>query len=150
MNIIQQLKDAEGNNIYPIAYAQGGVKMDLLWTNASPTSAFAAQTISLDLSDYKLLAIRLILATGSSDPTGALKIIEVPYSSSRVARLHQEDGANHIFRKVTSISASGITFGEGVLTNGQANNYAIPYQIYGIKAAWIVPTSVHGMQYVEV
>ena len=30
-----------------------GLKMDLLWTNASPSSNFGAQTISVDLSNYK-------------------------------------------------------------------------------------------------
>lgn len=29
-----------------------GVSMIGLWTNSSPTSAFSAQTIPLDLSDY--------------------------------------------------------------------------------------------------
>lgn len=54
-NIIKQMKDFSGNNIYPIAYNQGGAKIDLLWTNPSPTTSFAAQTVSLDLSDYDLI-----------------------------------------------------------------------------------------------
>lgn len=47
------------------AIANSGLKMDLLWTNASPTSGFNSQTISLDLSQYKLVLIEIILAVGS-------------------------------------------------------------------------------------
>jgi len=57
MNKIVQLQNPNGDNIYPIGYAQGGTKMDLLWTNPNPTSAFNPQTVSLDLSEYDLILI---------------------------------------------------------------------------------------------
>ena len=56
-NIIQQFKNANGDNVFPLAYAQGGCKMDLLWTNPNPTSAMAALTINIDLTEYDLLLI---------------------------------------------------------------------------------------------
>ena len=43
-----------------------GLEMDLLWTNASPTSSFAAQTVALDLSSY--LLCRIEFRWGNNDP----------------------------------------------------------------------------------
>lgn len=43
-----------------------GVQMDLLWENASPTSAFAAQTIAIDLSLYSAVLIKVRYYDGNS------------------------------------------------------------------------------------
>ena len=46
-----------------ISAQAGSFSADLLWTNASPTSSFSAQTIPLDLSEYKMVAILCWVAT---------------------------------------------------------------------------------------
>ena len=148
-NIIKQFKDTSGNNVYPIAYAQGGMKMDLLWTNPSPTSSFSGQTVSIDLSEYDFVYITgLQLNTNSvgydSDLTrvgdkGILWSFVSGYTSHRMY----------------SVGTSGIAFENGsrqtaIGTNADNNGHCIPTNIYGIKMSYVVPTTVHGLQYVEV
>lgn len=149
MNIIKQLKDSNGNNIYPIGYAQGGMKMDLLWTNPSPTANFAAQTVSLDLSEYDLFMLV------SRDTTGGdtcNMVFALPNTTVRMFFITDSGTTNRNtgYRRAT-ISGTGVQFLEGYQGNSTSNNaLCIPYQIYGIKMSYVVPTSVHGLQYVEV
>ena len=146
MNIIKQIIDENGNNIYPIGYAQGGMKMDLLWTNPSPTSDFASQTVSLDLTDYSYLFIvqRQYKDSSGNSSTALLPIDGVTY----VVVVISDGGETRT--RTYSASASSVTVGVGKSGSTINNAYAIPYQIYGIKMSYIVPTSVHGLQYVEV
>lgn len=148
MNIIKQIQDSNGNNIYPIAFAQGGMKMDLLWTNPSPTSAFASQTVSLDLSDYDYVYIVVRVTTG-----------EAHYGSFFIKTGSTEEllcvATTYLRKRNATVSQSGITFDGGYnqasVSSWEANtSSAIPLRIYGIKMSYIVPTSVHGLQYVEV
>lgn len=150
MNIIKQIKDDNGNNIYPIGYAQGGMKMDLLWTNPSPTSDFASQTVSLDLSEYDHLYVSyLALSSGTVYCDFILK--------QKNVTIEQLSGVNQALKFRTALwNDSGITFSDcnsRTTLNGAgstANGSLVPYRVYGIKLSYIVPTSVHGLQYVEV
>lgn len=147
MNIIKQIKDSNGNNIYPIGYAQGGMKMDLLWTNPSPTASFAAQTVSLDLSDYRCFVVYIRHYTNDNSISSAFL---VKSDIETMLTAHGQTG-NWACRYITSITNNGVIFGNGKASNGSVNDQAgIPYQIYGIKTSYVVPTSVHGLQYVEV
>jgi len=142
-NIIQQFKDADGNNIYPIAYAAGGVKMDLLWTNPAPTSNFAAQTVSLDLSEYDLLLIAI--SYGLSMDSLSYNIMPIGQTANlNVIKLEAQAS-----RFVTA-TTSGVTFQGGYVNNTASTSAGIPCYIYGIKMSYIVPTTVQGLQYVEV
>ena len=151
-NIIQQLKNANGDNIYPIAYAQGGMKMDLLWTNPSPTSSFSPQTVSLDLSEYNLVYAIFNISpevAATSDSAWLLLIDDerptIVLNPSYLLR----------YREVRATS-TGVVFGSGleIQSYGQdavtKNDRVIPRLIYGIKMSYVVPTTVHGLQYVEV
>ncbi len=147
MNIIKQLKDSNGNNIYPIAYAQGGVKMDLLWTNPNPTSSFSAQTISLDLSEYQLVFVVCKGDTTGTNYTTALA------EFNTLTQIGTINGYTR-FRAFTA-TATGVQFGGGYKqtsysNDGSDNSATIPYHIYGIKMSYIVPTTVNGLQYIEV
>ena len=150
MNIIQQLKDAEGNNIYPIGYSVGGVKMDLLWTNASPDSDFAAQSLSIDFSSYQLVLIYWHTFMGKDSYATTPLIIKNKTTRAMSHRPSASDDMQYGVRRTVLFDDSTITFSTGWDNNGSTAAALIPYQIYGIKAAWIVPTSVHGLQYVEV
>lgn len=152
MNKIVQLTNPNGDNIYPIAYNQGGMKMDLLWTNPSPSSSFASQIISLDLSNYTMVGIIYrIVASGTNVSHLYFNVI-----GDSTIRHKSSDGLT-IQRTIVSISSTSIQFGDcatwtsyntsSITTN---NNYMVPYQIYGIKTSYIVPTEVQGLQYVEV
>ena len=149
-NIIQQFKDASGNNIFPLAYAQGGMKIDLLWTNPSPTSAFAAQTVSLGLSEYEWLLINSRRSDGYDQYVTYLIPVNGLTQIMSCGQLNVNPTAS-MMRGVTATSI-GCTFTTGYASGNSSSNtgWLIPYKIYGIKMSYIVPTSVHGLQYVEV
>ena len=127
-NKIVQLHDENGNNLYPISsyFVTDAV---LLWTNSSPSSTFAAQTVELDLSPYKMILIEVMGDT--SDTT-----YRIP--SSMVFYI---DGLQHVmpygvsnrYRKITP-SSTGIVFTTGSQAGSSDNaKYGAPYKIYGIK-----------------
>ena len=112
----------------------------LLWTNASPTSAFAAQTISLDLSGYDAVEIEYY----GSITVAASYIIKGKIGEPffLFGYLNPQSTSAHInlLSRSVSTATSGITFEGGfskrtsdstVYSNN--NNYCIPYKIYGIK-----------------
>lgn len=111
-------------------------KWTLLWENASPTSEFAAQTVSLNLIGYdavfiyfgnhipKIYASRIIIV---GEPT---YVVRFPSNNSTNARFYG--------REVT-VNTDGIVFadasyfqqGNSSLTVQNTDN--IPRKIYGIK-----------------
>ena len=149
MNIIKQLQDADGNNIYPIGYAQGGMKMDLLWTNPNPTSNYGANTVSVDLSEYGAVLVTfnysalasLLCPVDGNKYMVTIGNVSTTSSSPSVPR-----------RRGFTPSTSGIAFETSYIsgTTTEAQGACIPYQIFGIKMSYIVPTQVQGLQYIEV
>ena len=106
-------------------------ELQLLWENASPTSNFAAQTVSLDLSPYKLVLINFKWAT--DDDARHFGIVKVGEKLS-TCNIYN----NRIVREATT-SSTGISFAGGLQgsysSNISSNNkYAIPTEIYGLKA----------------
>lgn len=152
MNIIKQLIDSDGNNIYPIAYAQGGVRMDLLWTNPSPTSNFSAQTITVtNLSNYDAYMIFYV-----ANASGAFYSSKI-FSKNETSKSLILDMAENvtIYRKFVNNGDSTLTFETGYIcttynTKTTDASRSMPIKIYGIKFSWIVPTTVQGLQYIEV
>lgn len=105
--------------------ALGGVSMTKLWENASPTSVFAAQTISVNLSNYDYVAVE----------TDAAFIIK---KKGLVFVLSTCSDAMY-YRTITP-NANGVTFGVcnraasyGSWDTTDANGKIIPSAIYGIK-----------------
>lgn len=98
----------------------------LLWTNASPTSAFAAQTLAISLADYEIVMIE------SKQGSTFCRVGEVTIMFSR-------DSYYPCTRDVTT-TTTGISFGSGLQRtecpgSGTAtvNGLCIPRRIYGIK-----------------
>ena len=99
----------------------------MLWKNASPTSAFGSQTLSLSLSDYDFIMIE------SEMGSTFCKV-----GASTVMFSHN---SYYPCRRTISTTTSGITFGEGLKYTacpGDAvatdkNTHCIPRYIYGIK-----------------
>lgn len=114
----------------------GGISMELLWENASPTSAFPAQSFNLDLSKYEYI---LVVATYRTDIQTRFKyeyckvgyfsefsLLSSNWSTSFSTRFF-EAGTNAIrFLEANTypIDAGGYS---------TTNNYLIPLYIYGIK-----------------
>lgn len=111
------------------------LKMDLLWTNASPTTEFAPQKIELDLSDATLIVIEYRLHH-NYDVTVQLMISEPNTDNVR----HKTSDEKLFYRVIEHIKSDGIyfgnagsyeTYGNGTTTTN--NNLLIPYKIFEIK-----------------
>lgn len=140
--------------------ASVGDALTLLWTNPSPVlSAFAAQTVSLDLTDYDAVAIYTMANRNynSSFPSIVQQISKdtryLIFNNFVVIKKGKNNkllfGAvehpttfqsyNICFRNV-SVTASGVVFGDSYIYNNTVNNdYAIPYKIYGVKTSVELP-----------
>ncbi len=116
----------------------GGVSMKSLWTNASPTSNFAAQTISLNLSDYECALVRYLYSTDyqSQDQIAIVKVGRDAYLTfTGVASTNI-----YLSQRTISVGSDSVAFGAPVYktyastSNPTANNkYCIPVEIIGIK-----------------
>lgn len=105
-------------------YENTGSKIELIWTNPSPTSSFSAQTKTFtDTYDYYVITYRYSTQYGVSAtvllPTGITENVGANY------------GSDSYYRSVTTNSNS-MSFGTG---NSNDNNRIIPYFIFGIKAS---------------
>ena len=115
---IQLMSENGVDNLYPTS------NMDLLWENASPTSSFAAQTLSIDLSGYKSVI-------------GSFK----HFTNDNTQRNYfiQKNGIAHIIQ-TPNVAASSTPYrtvscdNQGITLNGGSNTSgAIPIAFYGIK-----------------
>ena len=117
----------------------------LLWTNASPTSEFAAQTLDSsdgipDLSGYD--SVEIVCRYSTTDDTRIRYICDVGNSASMYWFYRTATNGYYMgVRSRTNMSASttGITFdtcmGKPVNSSTSTTNdgYIIPIEIYGIK-----------------
>lgn len=112
----------------------GYTKMELLWENASPTSEFGEQTVSIsNLQDYDLIMIRSKFSSGAYESiVGFYKT--ATGSTGTIAGTNNVIGARDITINDNSISfkvgTERATYNGGQSTN---NNICIPVEIYGIK-----------------
>lgn len=106
-----------------------GVSMIGLWTNSSPTSAFSAQTIPLDLSDYDGILL-YFLATNTDVNRQSSMICLKGYKSvfSDVVV-----GATAIRSRAVTVTDTGAQFTTGYNNTSSNTSSAIPYKIFGIK-----------------
>ena len=111
-----------------------GLKMDLLWENASPSSEFAAQTVSLDLEDYQYIYLQCYLHNENDDKPLVTTLLSFSDSAFWIA------SPGYVTRvRRLSVTKTGITFEVGqkyatyAAAATTANGAIIPYRIYGIK-----------------
>lgn len=137
------------------------LQMNLLWENASPTSVFNAQTVSVDLSGYDMIAIQVYSAEKAYDGAKALaggKLFFFSLSGSGVFHLSDRylglkyeyskySVAVYSFDRTVSVVNGGLAFSDCSTleyTNKQVTGvdseitsiwggYGIPTHIYGIK-----------------
>lgn len=110
----------------------------LLWTNKSPSSDFAAQTVPLSLSPYKAIEITPYNANSDTFPTTRIKVGK---ATCLLAGYHQGGSSTNSylrFRTASTPNTNGVIFGDASYSYhdggaGAANSYMKPYQIYGIK-----------------
>lgn len=108
----------------------GGYSLDLVWTNPSPTSDFAGQTVSIDLSQYGGYMIVVFKAT----TTASLYVNDIcllPGMDWEISHLVE----NSIKNRTVSYNDNGVTFSDcksrTTVTGGTLQNSGlIPYEIY--------------------
>ena len=153
-NKIIQLKDSQGNNLYPVmtcnidelASGTGIEKRKLLWTNASPTSNFAAQALTssdfiggLDLSSFQFIEIHFIASTSyNSNVVRTVAVGQV--INAQIVTDVTTAYTMYVAQRAASTSSSGITFEDAyyksvtsTAVGAKNNNRLVPYKIYGIK-----------------
>lgn len=118
-------------------------KWVLLWTNASPTSAFAAQTLTIPWANYDFLVIQAyynydqygnaFMRTMFIDTNRISESWQYPHNYEILAEQGNGGGAK-ASRKLT-FGSRKITFAQGSVNgSGTATNTAaVPCDIYGIK-----------------
>lgn len=102
----------------------------LLWTNASPTSNFAAQTVTLDLSEYSFVLV-LFRHSTSADVTATLSGMTNVGGSARLLTGSAE--TNRIGIRTARAETDGVVFSSCTFNNATNNGIIIPYQIWGVK-----------------
>lgn len=117
----------------------GAETKTLLWTNASPTSEFAAQTISLDLSSYQFVELVSKLTTSNIGQTvdkcevGSRVFVEKFYNATSTSA-HAT-----IMHRQIDFGSDSVIFADAKSkvtdenTSTTKNSLLIPYKIYGIK-----------------
>lgn len=104
-------------------------RLTLLWTNASPGSSFAAQTVSLDLTAYDFVVIFLSTSTSTA---GQARMAD----NGRTVKgyggyLGTAFKSDNYTRDILGVSDSGVTFAGGYINATTGDQYAIPRYIYG-------------------
>lgn len=104
------------------------VRIVKLWENASPSSTFAAQTLSLDLSGYDAV---MIFFHNASDSTIYLSTGMIPIGYKTTLAYTTTSGA--IYSRPATASSTGIVFEAGQTGTTSGAKYCVPVRIYGIK-----------------
>ena len=109
-------------------------RLDLLWTNSSPTSNFAAQDVSVDLDDYDLVALVIKyskVSYASRPPLVFYRIVDGRYCYMPLIA----DTSNYTGARSFSYSVANkvISFTKGEYNGATANDHVIPMKIYGVK-----------------
>lgn len=119
----------------------------LLWTNATPTSSFANQTLDSsdgipDLSGYDAVEIEYCYGSSYTNvvETGIYKKSYTQQYMTCHGDIKTNNTIFYLSQRLVKVTASGITFGNGTYknisaaVNGAASNaYCVPLKIYGIK-----------------
>lgn len=106
----------------------------LLWTNASPTSAFAAQTIAVRAHSTYLILWKVTSYTGSSTVTNQnvylWSYLNADMNGKWIYYPYYDTITNYMAGRSVSYSGGAITFSTGMGVNSP-NYYFIPVKIYG-------------------
>lgn len=110
------------------------IQVDTLWENASPTSSFAGQTVSVAYSGYSLLMVTFLRNTTATQKT-TMVMLPVVDDYYDVLMFHMSGTTYKTARRIAQITSAGIVFTSGFVegTSDATNNLVIPLAIYGIK-----------------
>lgn len=103
----------------------------LLWTNARPTSSFAAQTLSVNTDGYDGLILEALLSTSNpnfwgkafvNNLTDVLGVIGVTNAATYAPTTRN-----------FTVSSNAIIFKNGKTASSEGSKYCIPTRIWGVK-----------------
>ena len=132
------------DNPHGVTAAQvGAVEMKKLWEKASPVTAFAAQTISVDLSGYDYIEVHYRASAFGTYKSQVCKVGEIVHLDCVTGSSGAVEGGYclSVFR-IGTVSNTGIAFSKTVLIKQHGsdkavfeenNSYAVPTRIFGIK-----------------
>lgn len=107
----------------------------LLWENASPTSPFAAQTISLGLSNYTEIEVEF--RHNYSDDTSNFQKARVGAAKAFIFVMESGDTYTYTYTRQFIPGVNGVEFLNGCFFNGNTttaqNERIVPVKIYGIR-----------------
>lgn len=134
----------------------------LLWTNPNPATEFAAQTITMDLTDYDEVEVWFNCWRNRADTSLQFRVKKGTYGiATQGASSNTSSGINPfvvgsyiiVQDRPIYVTNTGVQFGtctEGA-SNGtiyNANGSMIPAYIYGIKYERVAPPQVDASDYV--
>lgn len=123
----------------PTAEDVGAISMELLWENASPTSAFAAQTVSIDLADFG--AVDIEYRTTNQSGSRVVKRVYMDRQGILGEVINVTGGgvyASAVMR-TAKVSETGVQFAAGfekLVSNTDTredNARVVPTRIFGVK-----------------
>lgn len=130
--IVEQGTGSEAGPYVPFFYSNKQLEIlpwaDLLWENASPTSAFAAQRIDADLTQYNAYYVLFKYKADTDEYAGQI----MAKGAVNRALVPNATISNSAYRELRDYE-SYIYFYSGYYSGNPNDSYCIPYRIYGIK-----------------
>ena len=115
-----------------------GLNVDELWTNATPTADFAAQTLSIDFTGYDVVIVECRERASSTRSISFVVPMETPNNPFYMYGF-RDISDMHLVARPGVLSPSDISFSAGhdynVSTEAYAENNSrlVPVKIYGLK-----------------
>ena len=135
MSSVSSVNDATGTVVLDADDIGAVSKLELLWENASPSSSFAAQTVSLDLSGYDAVLIKA--TTTSNNPSdeyyGFFNTLAFVGDGIKTVMFFCSGNTNRSGHRMAQATSSGVTFSKCMWNAAQTDGFGVPYYIYGIK-----------------
>lgn len=119
------------NGVRATGNASIGIDMDLLWTNASPTSDFVGQSISINLSGYTMALI--VTKWAKNDAKYIYHLLLVNTLQNCLLGHNPSNTGVGGGRVIQYNTVGSLAIGDAYSGTSKANNVLVPYQIYGIK-----------------
>lgn len=122
----------------------------LLWTNPNPNTTFAAQTVSLDLTDYDAIDLEVIQAAGGNPINYSwFTLTKDKHNNTSMVGIQFGAYPSVNFSRDVYVTNTGIAFDDarykGTNSTSAAtvgNGYNVPNRIYGIKYERVNPPQV--------
>ena len=114
----------------------GGIQIGKLWENASPSSSFSPQTVSVNAIGCAFLLVEMKYRNDLTSGALFLAPIGKKFGARQVSSVSVSNP--QYASRFIEARTNGVVFGEGYdqgPTTTQDNAYAIPTVIYGVKGA---------------